>query len=162
MTEYEYEYYSVTQKWPNTNTNIIRLPRNDQIRILFGFPKMTEYKYHLASQKWSNSINEYKFCWGSQKEGLQYQFWVSQGDAKFAESSDDWSQLQMQKAQVLKEENSLIFSDDWLIQSSEKWKCGDKFSCAHLSRIGAHSSKVSMLSKICIVFRKKIPSGIQF
>ena len=45
--EYEYEYYSGFQKWPNTNTNIIRLPKNDQIRIriLFGFPKMTEYEY---------------------------------------------------------------------------------------------------------------------
>ena len=46
MTEYEYEYYSVSQKWPNTNTNIIRLPKNDRIRIrilfglLFGFPKI--------------------------------------------------------------------------------------------------------------------------
>ena len=47
LTEYEYEYYSGFQKWPNTNTNIIRLPKNDQIRIriLFGFPKMTEYEY---------------------------------------------------------------------------------------------------------------------
>ena len=57
---------------------------------------MTEYKYH--SKKWSNSINKYKFCWASQKEGLKDQFWVSQGDAKFAKSSDDWSQLQMQTA----------------------------------------------------------------
>ena len=57
---------------------------------------MTEYKYHLASQKWSNTI--YKLCWASQMEGLQDQFWVLQGDAKFAKSSDDWSQLQMQTA----------------------------------------------------------------
>ena len=52
--QYKYEYYSFSQNWPNTNTNVIRLPRNDQIRIriLFGFPEMTEYeyKYHLASQ----------------------------------------------------------------------------------------------------------------
>ena len=88
MTEYEYEYYSVSQKRPSMNMNIIRLPRNDRIQILFGFPIMTEYKYNLASQKWSNS----------NKEGLQDLFWVSQGDAKFAESSDDWSQLQMQTA----------------------------------------------------------------
>ena len=59
---------------------------------------MTEYKYPSASQKWSNSIKKYKFCWDFQKEALQDQFWVSQGDAKFAESSDDWSQLQMQTA----------------------------------------------------------------
>ena len=44
-----------------------------------------------------------------------------------------------------------IFSEDCLIWSSEMWKCIDKFVCAHLSRIGVHS----MLSKICIVFRKK-------
>ena len=56
---------------------------------------MTEYKYHLASQKWSNSINKCKFCWASQKESLQDQFLVLQGDAN---SSDDWNQLQMQRA----------------------------------------------------------------
>ena len=54
-----------------------------------------------------------------------------------------------------KNTHPLIFSEDWLIRSSEKWKCGDKFSCAYLSRIGAHSSKVSMLSKIFKVLRKK-------
>ena len=57
---------------------------------------MTEYKYHSASQKWLNTIYKYKFCRASQQEGLQDQFWVSQGDAKFTESSDDWSQLKMQ------------------------------------------------------------------
>ena len=36
----DYEYYSAFQKLPNTNTNIIRLPENDRIQILFGFPKM--------------------------------------------------------------------------------------------------------------------------
>ena len=45
--------------WPNMNTNIIRFPKNDQIRIpiLFGFPKMTqyEYEYYLATQKWPNT-----------------------------------------------------------------------------------------------------------
>ena len=67
----EYEYHSASQTWSNTNTNIIRLPRNDwiQIRILFsspeitesriqisfGFPIMTKYEYHSASQKWSNT-----------------------------------------------------------------------------------------------------------
>ena len=47
MTEYEYEYHSVSQKWPNTNTNIIRILKNDRIRIqiLFTFPKMTKYEY---------------------------------------------------------------------------------------------------------------------
>ena len=45
--------------WPNTNTNIIRFPKNDRIRIriLFGFPKMTEYEYeyYSAFQKWPNT-----------------------------------------------------------------------------------------------------------
>ena len=91
MTEYEYEYYLVSQKWPDTNKNIIQLPRNDWIWILFGFPIMTEYKYHLASQKWLNTIHKYKLCWASQKEIVQDQFWVSQGDANFAKSSDNWS-----------------------------------------------------------------------
>ena len=59
---------------------------------------MTEYKYHSASQKWSNSINKRKFWWASQKVDLQDQLWVPQDDAKFTGSSDDWSQLQMQKA----------------------------------------------------------------
>ena len=57
MTEYEYKYYSTSQIWPNTN--IIRFPKNDQIRIqiLFGSPKMTEYeyKYYLGFQKWPNT-----------------------------------------------------------------------------------------------------------
>ena len=50
---------------------------------------MTKYKYHSASQKWTNTIYKYKYCWTAQKEGLKDQFWGSQGDAKFAESSDD-------------------------------------------------------------------------
>ena len=45
--------------WRNTNTNIIRVPKNDriQIRILFGFPKLTEYEYEYYSdfQKWPNT-----------------------------------------------------------------------------------------------------------
>ena len=44
---------------PNTNTNIIRVPKNDRIRIriLFGFPKLTEYEYEYYSgfQKWPNT-----------------------------------------------------------------------------------------------------------
>jgi len=57
MTEYEYEYYSGSQKLPNTNTNIIRFPKNYriQIRLLFGFPKMNEYEYYSAFQKGPNT-----------------------------------------------------------------------------------------------------------
>ena len=115
-TEYEYKYYSASQKLSNKNTNIIQFPKNDriQIRMLFGYSEITEYdyEYYLATQKWPNTniirlpnnnqiqisfgfpkMNKFenKFCSASQKEGLQYQFWVSQGDAKFAESSDDCS-----------------------------------------------------------------------
>ena len=121
----EYEYYSASQKWPNTKTNFIRFPKNNQIQIgiLFGFPKRTEYEYeyYSATQKWPNthtniirpnSVNKYKFCWASQNEGLQDQFWVSQGDAKFAESSDDWSQLQMQTAS-----NPYIFQTEYYLCS---------------------------------------------
>ena len=59
MTEHEYKYYSVSQKWPNTNTNIIRFPKNDRIRIriLFGYPEMTKYEYYWASQLWPNTNN---------------------------------------------------------------------------------------------------------
>ena len=38
MTEYEYEYFSATQKWPIANTNIILLPNNDRKQISFGLP----------------------------------------------------------------------------------------------------------------------------
>ena len=55
MTEYEYEYYSASQKWSNTNTNIIRRPKNDRIGILFGVPKMTEYEYYPIFQKCPNT-----------------------------------------------------------------------------------------------------------
>ena len=58
-TEYKYEYYSSSKKWPNTNTNIIRLSKTDRIRIriLFGLPKMTEYEYeyYSAPQKRPNT-----------------------------------------------------------------------------------------------------------
>ena len=45
--------------WPNTNTNIIRLFKNDRIRIriLFGLKKATEYeyKYYLVWKKQPNT-----------------------------------------------------------------------------------------------------------
>ena len=58
MTEYEYEYYSTFQKWPNTNTNIIRFEKGDRIRIriLFGLKKATEYEYEYYSV-WKNGPN---------------------------------------------------------------------------------------------------------
>ena len=44
--------------WPNTNTNIIRLFKNDRIRIriLFGLKKATEYEYEYYSVWKSNRI----------------------------------------------------------------------------------------------------------
>ena len=58
MTEYEYEYYSTFQKWPNTNTNIIRFEKGDRIRIriLFALKKATEYEYEYYSV-WKNRPN---------------------------------------------------------------------------------------------------------
>ena len=45
--------------WPNTNTNIIQVPKNDRtrIRILFRLRKMTEYEYqyYWAPQKPPNT-----------------------------------------------------------------------------------------------------------
>ena len=58
MTEYEYEYYSLWKRRPNTNTNIIRFENSSRIRIriLFGLKKSTEYEYeyYLA---WKNHPN---------------------------------------------------------------------------------------------------------
>ena len=117
MAKYEYEYYLVSQKWPNTN--IFRLPRNDRlrIRISFCFPIMTENKYHLAFHKWSTKY-KYKLCRASQKEGLQDQFWVSQGGAKLVDPS--------------------------IRKVKKRWQISMWIS---IWMIGAHLSKVSMLSK---------------
>ena len=41
----EYEYYSNFQKCPNTN--IIQLPKNDRIRVLFVLSKRTKYEYTI-------------------------------------------------------------------------------------------------------------------
>ena len=70
----EYEYYSASQKWPNTNTNIIRLPKYDRIRILFGFPKMTKYefKYYSVPQKWPNTNTN--IIWVSKNDQIQILF----------------------------------------------------------------------------------------
>ena len=53
-------------------------------------------------------------CWASKKEGLQDHFWVSQGHVKFAESSDDRSKLQMQKASNPYDSSdvTLVYEDD--------------------------------------------------
>ena len=49
--QYEYEYYSVSQKGPNMNTNTIRFSKNDQIRILFRSPKIhSEEKSNKCKQ----------------------------------------------------------------------------------------------------------------
>ena len=51
-TEYEYEYYSVSEFWPNTNTNTIRVQNYGRIRIriLFGFRNLAEYEYEYYSE----------------------------------------------------------------------------------------------------------------
>ena len=52
MTEYKYEYYSGSDKWPNTNTNTIRVQRfgRIRIRILSGFRNLAEYEYEYYSE----------------------------------------------------------------------------------------------------------------
>ena len=62
-TEYEYEYYSSSKKWRNTNTNIIRFEKitRIRIRILFGLKISTEYKYEyfgirILFEYYSNNI----------------------------------------------------------------------------------------------------------
>ena len=71
----KYEYYSVFQKWLNTNTNTIWLFKNDtiRIRILFVFPKITEYEYEYSStfQKWPNTNTNAIFLLLT-----NYQIWI--------------------------------------------------------------------------------------
>ena len=55
MTEYEYKYYSVFQKGPNTNTNIIQFSKKDRKQILFGSPKI--YTIAEKSQTNANSVS---------------------------------------------------------------------------------------------------------
>ena len=52
LAEYEYEYYSGSEKWPNTNTNTIRVKKYGRIRIriLFGFRNFAEYEYEYYSE----------------------------------------------------------------------------------------------------------------
>ena len=45
MSNYEYENFSASLKWQNTNTNIISLSKNDQMWIQISF----------SSQKWPNT-----------------------------------------------------------------------------------------------------------
>ena len=52
MTKYEYN-----KKLLNTNTNTIRIIKNNwiQIRILFRLSKVTKYKYYSAFENWPNT-----------------------------------------------------------------------------------------------------------
>ena len=71
MTKYKYKYYSVSQKWPNTNKNIIWLPKNEQIRIQvsFSFSEMTKYEYYLSCPKEPREKKK-------REETSQYQFYI--------------------------------------------------------------------------------------
>ena len=74
MTKYEYELYSVSKNYPNTNNIRFEKITRIQIRIIFGFPKMTEYEYeyYSAFQKWPNTntniirLSEYKYYLASE------------------------------------------------------------------------------------------------
>ena len=148
----DYEYYSASQWWPNTN--IILLPKNDQ--ILLTNANFVELLKRKASKTSSES---YKVMLNSPSPlmteanykckqlpihmtHLMWLWYVRMNYSFGAQSSFGSGEY------LKKNTHPLIFSEDWLIQSSEKWKCGDKFSYAHLWRIGAHSSKVSLFSKI--------------
>ena len=54
MTEYEYEYYSVFQKWPNTNTNTSIRPQ------LFEYYSNTELFAHLWIKLGMTNDNDYE------------------------------------------------------------------------------------------------------
>ena len=166
MSEYEYEYYSVSQNWPITITNDNRLPKNVRMRIrtLFGFPEMTKNKYEdklqlrqtrYFWQRWvlKEEHSPTHFLGGlvdkAPRLSIRIVIWIL--------SSDTFCQLNQSHTKS----EAAMLSKDGLFQSSEKWKCCEKFSCAYLPNIGAHSSKVSMIRKMFIVFRK-IPSRIRF
>ena len=61
MAEYEYEYYSGLEIWPNTNTNTIRVQKfgRIQIRIIFGVPLLFEYEYEYLDYS-NNTEYEYE------------------------------------------------------------------------------------------------------
>ena len=56
-TEYEYEYYSVSENWPNTNT--IRVQKFVRMRILFRVPLLSEYEYEYLDYS-NNTEYEYE------------------------------------------------------------------------------------------------------
>ena len=61
MTEYEYEYYSGSEKRPNTITNTIRVQKfgRIRIRIIFGVPLLSEYEYEYLDYS-NNTEYEYE------------------------------------------------------------------------------------------------------
>ena len=59
MAEYEYEYYSGSEIWPNTNTNTIRVQKFCRIRILFGVPLLSKYEYEYLDYL-NNTEYEYE------------------------------------------------------------------------------------------------------
>ena len=60
-TKYEYEYYSVSEIWPNTITHTIRVQKfgRIRIRILFGEPLLSKYEYEYLDYS-NNTEYEYK------------------------------------------------------------------------------------------------------
>ena len=61
MAEYEYEYYSGLEIWPNMNTNTIRVKKYIRLRIwiLFGVPLLSEYEYEYFDYS-NNTKYEYE------------------------------------------------------------------------------------------------------
>ena len=133
MTEYEYEYYSAPQKRPNTNTNIIRLSKNDQIRIRilldslktqiifffvlaqqcnirgafihFSFWALKPVKAHYCAQR--QNIKEYKRTIYFQKVQTGCIFYWS--PPKKVPSVVEWMIKSLQKVKVRVKTSHLIF-----------------------------------------------------
>ena len=67
-TEYKYEYYSVSEIWPNTNT--IQVPKycRIRVRILFGFRNLASLRVKNILFSFQTSIEyEYEYYLGLEK-----------------------------------------------------------------------------------------------
>ena len=143
----KYEYYWASQLWPNTNN--IWLPKNDQILSMntnfVEVPKRKASKTGSESHKVmlnspSPLMTEANYKYKQLPIHITHPMWLwyMRMNCSFGAQSTFGSTEYSKKNTP-----PLIFQRiGW--SSHQK---SDKFSCAH-------SSKVSMLSKICIVFRK--------
>ena len=156
----KYEYYSASQKWPNTN--IIWLPKNDQILStntnFVEVPKRKASKTSSESRKLMlNSLSPLKTEADYKCKQLpvhmtqpMWLWYMREDELQFWRTKYFWLH------RVLKEEHSPThFSEDWLIQSSEKWQI---FMCPLIKSINAQQNMYSIQKKIPAVFLlRKLP-----